>query len=142
MLWSYRTVGVRFSIAQRRAIMLRGARSRCPFNGKDNEVSPQEETLEILRNFLDCVSRAKLSDRRWEHICSRTTQMAERLNRSIPIPKRKGTSRRGPRNGIKGLTSLCLETERKINRVKDLPPDQRLTLLGYLQEIRQEVLAI
>jgi hypothetical protein len=68
--------------------------------------------------------------------------MAERINRSISIPKRKGTSRRDPRNGIKRLTSLCLETERKINRVKGLPPDQRLALLGYLQEIRQEVLAI
>lgn len=119
--------------------MFRGARSRCPLSsGKDNEVSPQEETLEILRNFLDCVSRSKLSDRRWEHICSCTAQVAERLNRSIPIPKRKGTSRRGPRNEIKGLVSLCLETERKINRVKDLPPDQRLFTIGQLQTIRRQ----
>lgn len=117
--------------------MLRGARSRCPFNGKDNEVSPQEETLEILRNFLDCVSRVKLSENRWEHICSCATQMAQNLNRNLPLPRRRGNGRRDSRNGIKNLIPLCLETERKINKVKGLPPDQRLTILEHLQKIRQ-----
>lgn len=119
--------------------MLRGARSRCPFNGngKDKKVSPQEETLEILKNFLDSVSRTNLSEARWEHICSCTTQMAQNLNRTLPLPKRRGGDRRNSRNGIKNLIPLCLETEKKINKVKGLPPDQRLTILEHLQEIRQ-----
>ncbi|MDD3679583.1 MAG: hypothetical protein PHX72_01875 [Candidatus Shapirobacteria bacterium] len=118
----------------------RGARSSLSGqNGRvEFSVSPQEEVLTILKNFLNCVANAKVSDHRWEQICSCVNTMAWQINKSsISFPKRKRAERSSD-NGLKAIIVLCKKTERKVNQVKNLPSEERLFITEQLQSIRQD----